>query len=80
MVENDYEGYGVFGGKDYYELLDEMNRDTSGARGDRDSGIDIAFGERPFIAPCYRVVADGSQDSLKDAPIKVTSIKTTNDF
>ena len=28
-VENDYEGYGVFGGKDYYELLDEMNRDTN---------------------------------------------------
>ena len=50
-VENDYEGYGVFGGKDYYELLDEMNRDTNGARGDRDSGIDIAYGERPFIAP-----------------------------
>lgn len=24
-VENCYEGYGVFGGKDYYELLAEMN-------------------------------------------------------
>ena len=23
--ENDYEGYGVFGGMDYYELLDKMN-------------------------------------------------------
>ena len=25
FVENCYEGYGVFGGKDYYELLAEMN-------------------------------------------------------
>ena len=24
-TENDYEGYGVFGGKDFYELLAEMN-------------------------------------------------------
>lgn len=24
-TEDDYEGYGVFGGKDYYELLAEMN-------------------------------------------------------
>jgi hypothetical protein len=23
--ENDYDGYGVFGGMDYYELLDKMN-------------------------------------------------------
>lgn len=33
--EDDYEGYGVFGGKDYYELLAEMN----GLRGDRDGGL-----------------------------------------
>ncbi len=24
-VEDDYDGYGVFGGKDFYELLAEMN-------------------------------------------------------
>ena len=23
--ESNYDGYGVFGGKDYYALLDEMN-------------------------------------------------------
>jgi hypothetical protein len=39
--ENDYDGYGVFGGKDYYELLDQMN-DGSGNRKD---GIDLAFGK-----------------------------------
>ena len=39
--ENDYDGYGVFGGKDYYELLDQMN----GGSGDRIRGIDLAFGK-----------------------------------
>lgn len=37
--EDSYEGYGEFGGKDYYELLDEMN----GGTGNRDSGIDMEF-------------------------------------
>jgi len=39
--ENNYDGYGVFGGKDYYELLDQMN----GGSGDRERGIDLAFGK-----------------------------------
>ena len=38
-VEDDYEGYGVFGGKDYYELLAEMN----GLGSDRSKGITLAF-------------------------------------
>ena len=38
--EDNYNGYGVFGGKDYYELLAEMNGKTT-----RDEGIDIAFAE-----------------------------------
>jgi hypothetical protein len=40
--EDNYEGYGEFGGKDYYELLDEMN----GGSGDRGAGIDLAFNEK----------------------------------
>jgi hypothetical protein len=39
--ENDYDGYGVFGGMDYYELLDKMN----GGEGDRSRGINLAFGK-----------------------------------
>jgi len=39
FFEPAYDGYGVFGGKDYYELLAEMNGYTT-----RDEGIDIAFG------------------------------------
>lgn len=39
-TEHCYEGYGVFGNKDYYELLAEMN----GYPADRHKGIDLAFG------------------------------------
>jgi len=37
--EPSYDGYGVFGGMDYYELLDQMN----GGRGDRSEGVRKAF-------------------------------------
>lgn len=37
-TEDDYEGYGEFSGKDYYELLAEMNDGSS----DRENGIDLA--------------------------------------
>jgi len=46
-VENEYDGYGVFGGKDYYELLAEMN----GLPSDRDEGISLAFSNEPHITP-----------------------------
>jgi hypothetical protein len=52
-VEQDYEGYGRFGGKDYYELLAEMNgvveTDKIELQGEaytdymRGKGIDLAF-------------------------------------
>lgn len=45
-VEEDYQGYGIFGNKDYYELLAEMNGKTT-----RDDGIDLYFGDEPFISP-----------------------------
>ena len=49
-TEDNYDGYGRFGGKDYYELLAEMNGFTSDKTGDeytdeaRGFGITIAFG------------------------------------
>lgn len=42
-IEECYEGYGVFGGKDYYELLAEMN----GLGSDREAGIKLAFEDSP---------------------------------
>lgn len=44
--ESKYDGYGEFGGKDYYELLDQMN----GGEGDRQSGIDLAFNDKKVKA------------------------------
>ena len=40
-TETSYEGYGDFNGKDYYELLSEMN----GLGSDRDKGIKLFFSE-----------------------------------
>jgi len=46
--EEAYEGYGVFGGKDFYELLAEMNGIQNA---DREDGIDLYFSGEPFISP-----------------------------
>lgn len=41
-VEKDYEGYGVFGSKDYYALVAEMNgKGTGNEDTDRDIGINL---------------------------------------
>lgn len=58
-VEDCYRGYGVFGGKDYYELLAEMNGHTLAEfNGNHDAlrseGITLAFhgnvqGENPSV-------------------------------
>ena len=45
-TEKYYEGYGVFGGKDFYELLAEMNGLKT-----RTEGIELAFSDKPFISP-----------------------------
>lgn len=45
-VERNYDGYGEFGGKDYYELLAEMNGLNT-----REEGINLVYSKRPFLAP-----------------------------
>ncbi len=55
--EKNYEGYGVFGGKDFYSLLDEMN----GGAGDRSKGIDLAFSNKKYLSPQLYVLADGEK-------------------
>jgi len=52
--EKNYEGYGVFGGKDFYQLLAEMNNLeglTGDVDNDRNLGIDLAYGNKPYISP-----------------------------
>jgi hypothetical protein len=56
-VEEGYDGYGVFGGKDFFELLAEMNgvveRDKVQLQGQeyteymRNEGIDLVFKDNP---------------------------------
>jgi len=52
-TEDNYDGYGVFGGKDYYELLAEMNGFVSDKTGDeytneaRGFGINLVFENNP---------------------------------
>lgn len=54
-TEENYEGYGVFGGKDYYELLAEMN----GLESDRQLGIDLAFDERKKGEVLFPALVEG---------------------
>ena len=43
FTETDYGGFGEFGGKDFYELLAELN----GLGTDRSAGIDLCFKDNP---------------------------------
>ena len=43
FTETVYDGYGEFGGKDFYELLAELN----GIVSDRGDGIDLCFKDNP---------------------------------
>jgi hypothetical protein len=63
--EDSYEGYGDFGGKDYYELLAEMN----GLDSDRQLGIDLNYNRegRPFISP--NLVTDPSLAWKDEQPL-----------
>ncbi len=52
--ELNYEGYGEFGGKDFYVLVAEMNRPeeiTDDEEKNRDLGLYIAFSEKPYKSP-----------------------------
>lgn len=62
--EKKYEGYGVFGEKDYYQLLAEMNGLES-----RDQGIQIEFDQKPdqsFIFPVLSIDDDWYKNYGKD--------------
>jgi len=62
--EKEYEGYGVFGGKDFYELLAEMN----GLK-NRNDGIDIHFDNTSFLSPnLYKNKHEWVNSVPKDCP------------
>lgn len=51
--EDNCEGYGEFGGKDFFELVAEMNPQIphDGSSELRAHGIDIYYGDEPFLSP-----------------------------
>ena len=56
IEEDKYNGYGIFGGQDAYSLLaqwndPELHDDPVLEVGDRDKGIDIAYGDKPYDYP-----------------------------
>ena len=62
-VEDEYDGYGVFGGKDYYELLAEMN----GLESDRNAGIKLQYesGREDIIYPALFEWDDSKWETYK---------------
>ena len=65
FTEDAYEGYGVFGGIDFYDAVYELNKDNpkfademSDEREKRSIGIDLAFKYKKVILPKF--VEDGS--------------------
>jgi len=51
-VEKDYRGYGEFGGKDFFELVAEMNGlKQSNSRMLRDVGIDLVCSGKQYFSP-----------------------------
>ena len=58
--EDNYDGYGIFGGKDAYQLLAEMNSPdecNDDEDSDRGVGIELAFGTGPVFFP-IKIVRD----------------------
>jgi hypothetical protein len=53
-AQKDYDGYGMFGGKDFFQLVAEMNN-CEGLTGvedtDRSLGIDLCYSGKPMLSP-----------------------------
>ena len=72
-VEDSYEGYGVFGGKDYYELVYELNKDIYLGDDNCESRIkgimmahDKALGGK-LVLPRFAESADSKYEDLADS-------------
>lgn len=75
--EDRYEGYGVFGGKDYYELVAEMNGVKKSVGKMRDAGISLACAAKPKKGLIYPVLVEDIHnankfDGSKEAPYDET--------
>tara|TARA_R100000773_G_C4219270_1_gene117826 strand:+ start:638 stop:985 length:348 start_codon:yes stop_codon:yes gene_type:complete len=49
--EDNYEGYGVFGGKDFFVVVAEMNGIESNENSARSLGIKLVHSNKPYLSP-----------------------------
>ncbi len=61
-TEQVYDGYGIFGGKDYYELLAEMNGLKT-----REEGLNLAHSGKPYLSPNLTEAVDW--EWINEAPV-----------
>lgn len=77
--EKAYEGYGDFGGKDYYELLAEIN----GLDSDRFKGIDVAFNPQKVGLEgktiLYPQLLEGTKSSISETTLKYLNFEQAQD-
>lgn len=57
--EDNYEGYGVFGGLCYYDLLAKMNGLKT-----RSEAIDLVYSGKPYIAPQLVIDSDRQWENV----------------
>jgi hypothetical protein len=75
-TEYNYNGYGMFDGKDFYELVAEMNGYQVNEDADpdqeyeklRSKGIEIAFGDEPYKSPNLVEQLDG-WEYVEESPV-----------
>jgi hypothetical protein len=73
IFEDDYDGYGVFGGLDFYDLVAKYNFPKEELTGnpeiDRDKGIDLIYRDsvtQPIIMPRFSIYKNEKYENLND--------------
>jgi hypothetical protein len=78
FTEDDYEGYGVFGGKDIYELIAELNELCLDGDTDQKRGVAIDLLYKTIITNGERSYTNGVDFTNWEQPIEAEGGKTAN--
>ena len=78
FTEDDYEGYGVFGGKDIYELIAEINDLCLDGDTDQKRGVAIDLLFKTIITNGERSYTNGVDFTNWEQPIEAEGGKTAN--
>ena len=71
-IEREYDGYGVFNNKDYYELVSDMNPNLTSDMdklSDRDKGLTLCFDDKlqPLLPKIVSIKCEVEYDRLSDS-------------